>query len=59
MRESGRYGVHAAGITVNFKEVADRRDEVIVRSREAVVELLRHHDVHIYQGEADVLAPGG
>jgi dihydrolipoamide dehydrogenase len=58
VRESGRYGVHAAGVTVNFKEVADRRDEVIVTSREAVVQLLRHHDVHIYQGEAEVLAPG-
>src|SRR5215213_6891842 len=29
VRESSRYGVHATGVTVNFREVADRRDEVI------------------------------
>jgi len=57
-RESGRYGVHVGGVSVNFREVAARRDDVIMRSREAVVKLLRHHDVHIYQGEADVVAPG-
>jgi dihydrolipoamide dehydrogenase len=58
VRESGRYGVHAGGISVNFQEVSARRDDVIARSRAAVVELLRHHDVHIYQGEADVIAAG-
>src|SRR5258708_30586191 len=57
-RESARYGVHVGPIQVNFQEVAARRDDVIARSREAVVELLRHHDVHIYQGEADVTEPG-
>src|SRR5712692_11251750 len=58
VRESARYGVHVGGMSVNFQEVAARRDDVIARSRAAVVELLRHHDVHIYQGEADVIAPG-
>src|SRR5260221_7232988 len=57
-RESARYGVHVGPIQVNFQEVAARRDDVIARSRDAVVDLLRHHDVHIYQGEADVIAPG-
>jgi dihydrolipoamide dehydrogenase len=58
VRESARYGVHVSGVSVDFKEVAARRDDVILRSREAVVALLRHHDVHIYQGEADVVGPG-
>jgi len=57
-REASRYGVHVGGVSVNFQEVAARRDEVIARSRQAVVDLLRYHDVHIYQGEADVMEPG-
>jgi dihydrolipoamide dehydrogenase len=57
-RESARYGVHVGGVSVNFREVAARRDDVISRSRQEVVKLLRHHDVHIYQGEADVIEPG-
>src|ERR1700694_2420986 len=40
-RVSARYGVHVGGITVSFQEVAARRDEVITRSRQAGVELLR------------------
>jgi dihydrolipoamide dehydrogenase len=58
VRENARYGVHVVGMSVNFKEVAARRDDVIMRSRQDVVDLLRHHVVHIYQGEADVVGPG-
>lgn len=58
VRESSKYGVHTGEVQVNFKEIAARRDEVIVQSREAVTDLLRHHGVDIYMGEASVVGPG-
>jgi dihydrolipoamide dehydrogenase len=58
VRESSRYGVHVASFTTNFKEVAARRDDVIRHARAEVGHLLFHHDVDVYQGEAELLEPG-
>jgi dihydrolipoamide dehydrogenase len=58
VRESSRYGVHVSSFTVNFKDVAARRDDVIRHARAEVGHLLFHHDVDVYQGEAEVLEPG-
>lgn len=58
VKEAARYGVNVSGFTVDFKEVARRRDEVIVTAREEVTELLRHHGVDIYRGEASVTGLG-
>lgn len=58
VRESAKYGIHVPEFKVNFKEVAARRDEVIVQSREAVTDLLRRSGVDIYLGEASVVGPG-
>jgi dihydrolipoamide dehydrogenase len=58
VKESSLYGVNVSGYSVDFNRVAARRDEVIHRSRQVVVDLLGAHGVDIYQGEAEVLAPG-
>jgi dihydrolipoamide dehydrogenase len=58
VREAGRYGVNVSSFWVDFKKVAARRDEVIHRARGIVARLLQHHGVDIYQGEADLVAPG-
>jgi dihydrolipoamide dehydrogenase len=58
VREAGRYGVHVTSFTTNFKEVAARRDDVIRHARAEVGHLLFHHNVDVYQGEAEVLEPG-
>ena len=58
VREAGRYGVHVTGFTTNFKEVAARRDDVIRAARAEVEHLLKHHQVDVFQGEAEVLEPG-
>jgi dihydrolipoamide dehydrogenase len=58
VREAGRYGVNVSSFWVDFKKVAARRDQVIHRSRAIVTRLLEHHGVDIYQGEADIVAPG-
>src|ERR1700741_3615909 len=49
--ESSRYGVHVPKFEVSFKDVAARRDEVILQAREEVRQLLAHHHVDVYQGE--------
>ena len=58
VREAGRYGVHVTGFTTNFNEVAARRDDVIRAARAEVEHLLKHHQVDVFQGEAEVLEPG-
>jgi dihydrolipoamide dehydrogenase len=58
VRESSRYGVNVGSFTIDFKAVAQRRDEVIRSSRLDVMELLQHHNVDIFQGEAHVVQPG-
>lgn len=58
VRESSRYGVHVSSFETNFKDVAARRDDVIRHARADVGHLLFHHDVDVFQGEAEVLAPG-
>jgi dihydrolipoamide dehydrogenase len=58
VREAAQYGVDVSTFRVDFQKVAARRDEVIKRSRGLVVDLLNHHGVDIYQGEAEVSGPG-
>src|SRR5688572_3011465 len=58
VREAGQYGVNVSSFWVDFKKVAARRDEVILRSRGLVARLLQHHGVDTYQGEASIVAPG-
>jgi dihydrolipoamide dehydrogenase len=58
VREAARYGVNVASFWVDFKKVAARRDEVILRSRGLVARLLEHHGVDVYQGEAQIVSPG-
>ena len=54
---SGKYGVHVDRFEINFPEVAERRNRVVLNTRESITELLKHHNVDIYQGEAEVLSP--
>lgn len=58
VRESSIYGIHVSGIEIDFKEVAKRRDNVIKESRQFIRSLLERHGVDLYQGEAEVVAPG-
>ena len=58
VREAARYGVNVSSFWVDFKKVATRRDEVIHRARGVVIRLLQYYGVDLYQGEADVVAPG-
>lgn len=58
VREAARYGVNVASFWVDFKKVAARRDEVILRSRGLVARLLEHHGVEVFQGEAQIVSPG-
>lgn len=58
VKESSRYGINVSGYSIDFRKVASRRDEVIRRARQAVIDLLEVHEVDIFQGEAEMLAPG-
>jgi dihydrolipoamide dehydrogenase len=56
--EAARYGIHVPSYTINFAEVAARRDAVIRHARQEIVELLQQNGVDLYQGEGSLLAPG-
>jgi dihydrolipoamide dehydrogenase len=43
--------------SINFAEVAARRNEVIRHAREEIVGLLHHYGVTLYQGEGSLVAP--
>lgn len=58
VQESSLYGVNVSGYSIDFRQVAARRDEVIYKSRQAVVDLLGAYGVDIFQGEAEIVAPG-
>lgn len=57
VEESARYGVNVDHFEIDFPRVAERRNEVVLHTRESITELLKHHNVDIYQGEAEVLSP--
>jgi dihydrolipoamide dehydrogenase len=54
VRESGKYGVEVKDFNVNFTNVAARRNQVILNTRNYVTDLLRHHKVTLFQGEAEI-----
>ena len=58
VRESRNFGVNVSNIAVDFQQVAARRDAVIRHAREVVTQLLQHHRVDIYEGEAEVVDAG-
>lgn len=54
VQNSARYGVEVKDFQIKFPGVAKRRNEVIRSTREFITDLLNHHNINIYQGEAFV-----
>ena len=52
--EAARYGIHVPSYTINFAEVAARRNAVIRHAREEIVRLLQGHGVTLYQGKGSL-----
>ncbi len=58
VKESSKYGIDVSSFMIDFQKVAARRDEVIEKSRQGLVQMLKHYDIDIYQGEAEIVEPG-
>jgi dihydrolipoamide dehydrogenase len=56
VENSSRYGVEVKDFQIKFPEVANRRNEVVRSTRAFITDLLNHHNIDIYQGEAFVIA---
>lgn len=54
---SAKYGVNVDNYEIDFPTVAERRNKVVLNTRQSITELLKYHNVDIYQGEAEVLSP--
>lgn len=57
VENSGHYGVKVANFEIDFPYVAQRRNSVVLKTREFITDLLNHHNVDIYQGKAFVNTP--
>src|SRR5512134_3230911 len=51
VKESAQYGIQVPDYTIDFSQVAARRDQVIRNARQEVTDLVKAHGVDIYQGE--------
>lgn len=58
VEQSHRYGIKVENYEINFPKIAQRRNNVIVHTRQAITDLLVHHNIEIFQGEAIVESPG-
>lgn len=58
VKESAHFGVEVSEFRINFARIAERRNQVVVDVRHATEDLLRHHQIDIFQGEALIEAPG-
>ena len=54
--ESEKYGVDIKDFSIDFGRIAQRRNQVVEQTREFVTELLRNHQVDIYQGEGELVS---
>lgn len=54
LKESVRYGVTHTGMNVDFQTVAERRDEIMAKTRKEIRHLLDHWKVDIYQGTGEI-----
>jgi dihydrolipoamide dehydrogenase len=55
VKDAEKYGIKIPAFEVDFKEVAARRDQVILNTRNFITDLLNHHHVELYQGEAEIM----
>ncbi len=56
VENSSRYGIEVKDFQIQFSNVAERRNNVVRNTRAFITDLLKHHNVDIYQGEAFVTA---
>ncbi len=57
VENSAHYGIKVQDFSIDFPLVAERRNAVVLNTREFITDLLNHHNIDIYQGEAFVEAP--
>ncbi len=54
---SGNYGIKVSNYEIDFPYIAKRRNGVVKQTRAFITDLLQHHNIDIYHGEAVVSAP--
>lgn len=57
VKSSERYGIKVQSYEIEFPQIAKRREMVVRNTREFITDLLNHHNVDIFQGEAVVNSP--
>lgn len=58
MKEAGKLGIKAEGITPDFPAITARKEKIIANLRKGIEFLFKNKQVELIQGTAKVLAPG-
>jgi dihydrolipoamide dehydrogenase len=53
---SSSYGINVSNYEIDFPFIAKRRNGVVKQTREFITDLLAHHNIDIYRGEAVVVS---
>jgi dihydrolipoamide dehydrogenase len=57
VENSAHYGIRVSEMQIDFPMIAERRKKVVLNTRHSITDLLNHHNVDIYQGEAVINTP--
>ncbi len=57
VKNCGKYGIDVRDVHIDFSKIAQRRNSVVLKTREYITDLLNHFKVDIYIGEAEILNP--
>lgn len=57
VREAGHYGINTGEVKIDFNRIAQRRDEIMQKSREEIRHLLDYWKVDLFQGLGEIVAP--
>lgn len=57
LSNASEFGVNTSAPTIDFKQVAARRDKVMQEAREHIKDLLNHWGVELVQGEGEITSP--
>lgn len=53
VKESEKYGIAVDTFAIDFAKIAERRNKVVKTVREEIRDLLEHHQIDIYTGQAE------
>lgn len=55
VRHAAEYGIYTSRVVIDFKEIANRRDKIVKKSRLKIKKLLKHWNIELIKGNANLI----